>query len=700
MGRATSSGRKSAAKVDSDAQSSDTKSAKAKSARAKPSDTKSTTTKSKSGVARKSSKSRSPAKNVGDKSSEALVADVAESAKIEPPPPGVAEPDKTMSPEEIEKARRRYLLKRFWMSARGFWGNSGHRIAWFGSVGLLLLIVFYVAVQYGINLWNRKIFDAIEKRDSAAVLWLSAAFFPLAFTSVALGVAQVFARMGIQRRWRAWLTDNVVSRWLNHGRYYQLNLVAGDHKNPEYRIAEDLRIATDAPVDFIAGVTSALLSAATFIVVLWTIGGALSVSLAGTTLTIPGFLVVAAVAYAALASTAMAVIGRRFVAISENRNQAEAEFRYVLTRVRENGESIALLGGETEERDGIDKSLRGVLRQWARLCGQHMRTTIVSQGSNIIAPVLPVLLCAPKFLDGSMTLGQVMQAASAFTIVQSAFGWLVDNYPRLADWNACARRIASLMMSIDSLERAESGDDIGRIVRGETKDKSMLSLSELTVTLGDGTAVVDQAEVLVEPGERLLVAGDSGSGKSTLVRAISGLWPWGSGRIDIHPDRRLFMLPQRPYVPAGTLRRATAYPGAADDWTTEQIEEALDKVGLAHLKDKIEDEEAPWDQTLSGGEKQRLAFARLFLHNPDIVVLDEATSALDAKSQDKMMELLIKELPSATLVSVAHRAELEDFHSRKIVLARRKGGAKLVRDIDLAPRKGKRRLLGRWLRRA
>ncbi|MGB7670177.1 MAG: ABC transporter ATP-binding protein/permease [Pseudolabrys sp.] len=700
MGRATSSGRKSAAKVDSDAQSSETKSAKAKSARAKPSDTKSTTTKSKSGVARKSSKSRSPAKNVGDKSSEAQVADVAESAKIEPPPPGVDEPDETMSPEEIEKARRRYLLKRFWMSARGFWGNSGHRIAWFGSVGLLLLIVFYVAVQYGINLWNRKIFDAIEKRDSATVLWLSAAFFPLAFTSVALGVAQVFARMGIQRRWRAWLTDNVVSRWLNHGRYYQLNLVAGDHKNPEYRIAEDLRIATDAPVDFIAGVTSALLSAATFIVVLWTIGGALSVSLAGTTLTIPGFLVVAAVAYAALASTAMAVIGRRFVAISENRNQAEAEFRYVLTRVRENGESIALLGGETEERDGIDKSLRGVFRQWARLCGQHMRTTIVSQGSNIIAPVLPVLLCAPKFLDGSMTLGQVMQAASAFTIVQSAFGWLVDNYPRLADWNACARRIASLMMSIDSLERAESGDDIGRIVRGETKDKSMLSLSELTVTLGDGTAVVDQAEVLVEPGERLLVAGDSGSGKSTLVRAISGLWPWGSGRIDIHPDRRLFMLPQRPYVPAGTLRRATAYPGAADDWTTEQIEEALDKVGLTHLKDKIEDEEAPWDQTLSGGEKQRLAFARLFLHNPDIVVLDEATSALDAKSQDKMMELLIKELPSATLVSVAHRAELEDFHSRKIVLARRKGGAKLVRDIDLVPRKGKRRLLGRWLRRA
>jgi putative ATP-binding cassette transporter len=603
-----------------------------------------------------------------------------------------------MSPEEAEQARKSYLLKRFWITARGFWGKGGNRIAWIASIGLLLLIVFFVGVQYGINVWNRNIFDAIEKRDSATVLWLSAAFFPLAFTSVVLGVAQVWIRMGIQRHWRAWLTDNVVSRWLTHGRYYQLNLVAGDHKNPEYRIAEDLRIATEAPVDFVAGVISALLSAATFIVVLWTIGGALTVSLGGITLTIPGFLVVAAIGYAIVASSAMVVIGRRFAAISEGRNQAEAEYRYVLTRVRENGESIALLGGEGEEREGIDRSLRKVLRQWALLCGQHMRTTIISQGSSIIAPVVPVLLCAPKFLDGSMTLGQVMQAASAFTIVQSAFGWLVDNYPRLADWNACARRIASLMMSIDGLERAETGDEIGRISRGETAGDTMLRLNDLTVTLGDGTAVVDQTEVAIEPGERLLVAGDSGSGKSTLVRAISGLWPWGSGRIDIHPDRRLFMLPQRPYVPSGTLRRAVAYPGAADDWTADEIKEVLDKVGLAHLKDKIEEETA-WDQTLSGGEKQRLAFARLLLHNPDIIVLDEATSALDAKSQDRMMKLVIEDLASATLVSVAHRAELEEFHSRKIVLERRKRGAKLVRDIDLVPHKGKGHLLGHWLHR-
>jgi putative ATP-binding cassette transporter len=617
--------------------------------------------------------------------------------EVEPPPPEIVEPDPELTPEEAEEVRKQYLLTRFWISARGYWGRQGDRLAWVFSIGLLILIVANVGFQYGINVWNRAIFDAIEKRDSATVFHLTAIFFPLAIGSVALGVAQVFTRMSIQRRWRTWLTTSVLSRWLAHGRYYQLNLVGGDHKNPEYRIAEDLRIATDSPVDFIAGVTAAFLSASTFIVVLWTIGGALTITLAGSTLTIPGFLVIAAILYAAIASGSILAIGRRFVQISEDKNQAEAEFRYTLTRVRENGESIALLGGEEEERDGMDKTFANVLRQWARLAGQHMRTTLVSQGSSLIAPVVPLLLCAPKFLDGSMTLGQVMQAASAFTIVQSAFGWLVDNYPRLADWNACARRIASLMMSLDGLERAEEAGGLGRIQRGETEGEAMLTLNDLSVSLDDGTAVVDETEVVVEPGERLLVAGESGSGKSTLVRAIAGLWPWGSGSVNFHPDRRLFMLPQRPYVPSGTLRRAVAYPGAADDWGIEQIGEALRKVGLDHLKDKIEDD-APWDQTLSGGEKQRLAFARLLLHNPDIVVLDEATSALDDKSQDKMMEMITKELPKATIVSVAHRAELEAFHSRKITLERRKSGAKLVSDIDLIPRKGKRRLLGRFLR--
>jgi putative ATP-binding cassette transporter len=489
----------------------------------------------------------------------------------------------------------------------------------------------------------------------------------------------------------------VIDRWLCNGRYFQLNLVSGEHDNPEYRIAQDLRVATDAPVDFVAGVLSAALSAATFIVVLWTIGGALTLHLSGRLITLPGFLVLAAVLYALIASGLMMWIGRRFVPVSESVNQAEADYRYAVTRVRENGESIALLGGEEEERAGLEGAFAKVLREWRKLLGQHMRTTFVSQGSSVIAPVIPIILAAPKFLEGSMTLGELMQAASAFTIVQSAFGWLVDNYPRLADWSAGARRIASLMVSLDALERAESGKGIGRIQRGEATGCAV-RLRELSVTLDDGTAVIDEAEVDIAPGERVLVAGESGTGKSTLVRAIAGLWPWGDGSLDIQSGAKLFLLPQRPYVPLGTLRRAIAYPAAAETWSPQEIAAALRQVGLDQLIDRIE-EEASWDATLSGGEKQRLAFARLLLHRPDIIVLDEATSALDPKSQDRLMDLLSSELGDATVISVGHRPELEAFHSRKIVLERRRGGARFVSDVHIVPSPRRRRLLSRLLPR-
>jgi putative ATP-binding cassette transporter len=229
---------------------------------------------------------------------------------------------------------------------------------------------------------------------------------------------------------------------------------------------------------------------------------------------------------------------------------------------------------------------------------------------------LPIILCAPKFLDGSMTLGEVMQAASAFMIVQVAFNWLVDNYPRLAEWAASARRVASLQVSLDELERAEIGR-VGRINRQEAKGAA-LRLRDLSVMLGDRTLIAG-ANVAIMPGEKVLVTGESGSGKSTLVRALAGLWPWGEGDIEMGAGSKLFLMPQRAYVPTGTLRRAANYPEAAHSRSVEEVAKALRKVGLAHLVEHL-DEEAAWDQILSGGEKQRLAFARIFLHRPDIIV--------------------------------------------------------------------------------
>jgi putative ATP-binding cassette transporter len=428
-----------------------------------------------------------------------------------------------------------------------------------------------------------------------------------------------------------------------------------------------------------------LLSAVTFIFILWTIGGAISFPFAGTIITVPGFLVIAAVLYALLASGMMIFVGRRFVTVSETKNQAEAEYRYTLTRLRENAESIALIGGQDEERCTIDQSFRTVLRRWRDISVQAVRATVVSQTSGYLAAVLPILLCAPKFLDGSMTLGEVMQAASAFTVVQTALSWFVDNYPRFADWSASARRVASLLMSIDMLETAENGNGTPRIRRSET-EHAALRLCNLSVTLANATTVVKQADVTIARGERILVVGQSGAGKSSLVRAICGQWPWGNGELLAQGATKILVLPQRPYIPRGTLLRAVAYPASPDKVDREEITEALDAVGLAHLVDRLDEDGISWEQTLSGGEKQRLAFARLLIAHPKIVVMDEATSALDLASQKRLMELVQERLHDATIVGIGHPPELEFFYNRKLVLESCHDGARLARDIDLTRR--------------
>jgi putative ATP-binding cassette transporter len=569
-------------------------------------------------------------------------------------------------------------LRGFWRLAGGFWGRRGPLASWLFSAALLLVVVVGLAASYGMNVWHRVIFGALQSRDSSTVLALSMLYVPLLALSVVVSVAQLCLRMSMQRRWRAWLNHRLLDRWLRNGRCYQLDLVAGRHRNAEGRIADDARIATEAPVELAIGLTTAVLSAATFVVVLWTVGAAVTVEIAGGAVTVPGFLVIAAAIYAALASGTMFLIGRRLIAVSEHKNQAEAEYRYGLARLRENAEGIALLKGEDEERRGAERSFLAVVAAWRDVCIQSMRTTVVSQTSGYVAPILPIILCASKFLDGELTLGEVMQAASAFVLVQSALNWMVDNYPRLAEWVASARRVAALDTSLASLARAEAARH-GRIGRGDPRHAA-LRLRDVSLLDADGAALVAGAGLVVMPGEKLLLTGAAGTGKSTLVRALAGVWPWGRGRIELRADAKLLVLPQRPYLPAGSLRRIVSYPDAAENRSAGDIAAALRKVDLGHLAARL-DEDAPWDRILSGGEKQRLAFARVFLTRPDIVVLDEATAALDLPSQDRLMKRLMRELSDATVVSVGHRPELAAFHHRTIALAPGADGATLASDV-------------------
>ena len=593
-----------------------------------------------------------------------------------------------MVPDE-EQQSRQYLLARFWESALGFWRKGGGRTAWLLTFMVIAIALVNLVLQYRLNVWHRVTFDALDKHDGSSLLYQALIFFPLIAAIVGVAAAATYAKMTLQRRWREWLNGHVLDHWLTGGRYYQLNLVPGDHTNPEYRVAEDLRMSVDAPVEFLIGVFSAVSSAIVFIGVLWFIGGELTVRLGSTVLRIPGFLVVAAFIYAMLASGSMVMIARAFISVSENKNQAEADYRYMLTRLRENGESIAMLGGGNEERAGLDGAFSTVRQRWYELMMQYIRTTLVSHSSSGLAPIIPILLCAPKYVAGTMTLGEVMQAASAFMIVQVAFNWLVENYPRLADWTASASRLASLLVSLDRLERAEGEETTGRIVRNPG-EAGALRLRDLSVTLDDGSAVVNEADIEIVRGEKVLVVGESGTGKSTLVRAIAGLWPWGKGEILIQFDG-LFFMPQRPYVPLGTLRRAVTYPLSPEEVEEAVVRATVEDVGLGHFLDRL-DEETTWEHVLSGGEKQRLAFARVLLQRPEIIVMDEATAALDALGQEQLMRLLLERLPDATVISVGHRAELEAFHTRKLVLEYHADGARLVSDESI------RRTFGRSAR--
>ena len=593
-----------------------------------------------------------------------------------------------MVPDD-EQQSRQYLLARFWDSALGFWRKGGGRTAWLLTFMVIAIALVNLVLQYRLNVWHRVTFDALDKRDGSGLLHQALIFFPLIAAIGGVAAAATFAKMTLQRRWREWLNAHVLDHWLTGGRYYQLNLVPGDHTNPEYRVAEDLRMSVDAPVEFLIGVFSAVSSAIVFIGVLWFIGGELTVPLGSTVLRIPGFLVVAAFIYAMLASGSVVMIARAFVSVSENKNQAEADYRYMLTRLRENGESIAMLGGGNEERAGLDGAFSTVRQRWYELMMQYIRTTLVSQSSSGLAPIIPILLCAPKYVAGTMTLGEVMQAASAFMIVQVAFNWLVENYPRLADWTASASRLASLLVSLDRLERAEREETTGRIVRKEA-EAGVLRLRDVSVTLDDGSAVVNEADIEIARGEKVLVVGESGTGKSTLVRAIAGLWPWGRGEILVKFEG-LFLMPQRPYVPLGTLRRAVTYPLSPEEVDDAVVRATVEDVGLGHFLDRL-DEDANWEHVLSGGEKQRLAFARALIQRPDTIVMDEATAALDPLSQEQLMRLVLERLPEATVISVGHRAELEAFHTRKLVLEYHADGARLVSDESI------RRAFGRSAR--
>ena len=362
------------------------------------------------------------------------------------------------------------LLARFWQSASGFWlGLSAWR-AWTLVTLLIATVLLQLLTQYGLNFWNRDFFNAIGRRD-AADLWIQALrFVPLAAASLFLTILSVWARMTMQRTWREWLSNHLYDYWLQNDRYVRLRFMVGDHQAPEFRIAEDARVATDLPIDLALGLFSALLTAITFIGVLWSVGDGLVINLGGLIVTVPGYLVLAVIVYSILLSTDTLLLARHLTRVLEENKRTEAELRSIGTHLRESGEGTALPDGKKDGRHAVGAALKAVIAIWRIYCWQLMRLTLITYTSLLVTPVVGLLLCIPKYLAGAMTLGEVVQAAAAFVVVQGAFSWFTDNYARLAEWAASANRVASLLLALDQIDR--EGENAAGTVHGVIANSS------------------------------------------------------------------------------------------------------------------------------------------------------------------------------------------------------------------------------------
>lgn len=580
-----------------------------------------------------------------------------------------------MTDDTADKRPQEGGSAKFLSGALGYWTGPERRTAWFWTGAALLLLLANLAVNVGINRWNKWFFDALEAKDGGTLRLALMTIVALVAAGAAFAVGMVRCRMTLQVKWRQWLTEHLLTRWLSDQRYYRLAITDEEQLNAEYRMADDVRMATEPVIEFAAGFVNALLSALAFVSILFVVGGGITFQMGETTVWVPGYMAIAAVIYASGVSLLTYLIGNPLVDRVAAKNEAEAQFRYELTRVRENAESIALIKGADDERDRLTETYGEAVKRWMSVVSQNCHLTWILNSNSFFAPIVPLLLAAPKYLAGEMTLGSVMQAAAAFTAVLTALNWFAENFIRLAEWSASARRVQELNVALDEMD--DEGDaDLGIAI--ENGSDQSIHLADLSIVHRDGRVVIDDADITVKPGERVLLGGESGSGKSTLIRAIAGLWPWGEGRILLPPGAKLAFVPQRPYVPLGTLQDALAYPVEGALLSAEKAQAVLKDVGLGYLRDKMTTEDERWDQILSGGERQRLAFGRLLISEPNIIIMDEATAALDIDSEFRLMTLLFERLPDATIISVGHRPGLQELHSRLLTLQRRPSGGRIV----------------------
>jgi putative ATP-binding cassette transporter len=550
----------------------------------------------------------------------------------------------------VNDSVRERFVSGVWKLITPYWRSEEKGLAWVLLIAVIALSLFSVGISVVLNSWYRDFYNALEKKDLEAFTHSILYFCGIATVGILGAVYRLYLTQMLTIRWRRWLTEQHFSKWLSHKSYYRLEQ-GGYTDNPDQRLSEDLNKFTDDTLTLGLGLIKTVVSLVSFSIILWGVSG--SIELFG--ITIPGYMFWAAFLYAVVGSWLTHVIGRRLIRLSNQQERYEADLRFSLVRVRENAESIALSDGERNENERLSARFGMVWSNFWSMMRVQKRLTFFTAGYSQIAIIFAFVVAAPRYFAGKIELGELMQINSAFGSVQENFSWFIDAYTTLASWRATCDRLLSFRQALEQNEAHVSAIEISHA--GES-----LTLAGLALQLGASRQLLSNANLTITPGERVMLSGRSGSGKSTLLRALGGLWQDGEGRIQL-PDERYLFLPQKPYLPIGTLREALSYPQAVEVYPAERFAQVLETCRLSHLISRLDDSDH-WQRLLSPGEQQRVAFARALLYQPRWLYMDEATSAMDEEDEALLYQALIDELPDVTLVSIGHRSSLKRFHGR------------------------------------
>jgi putative ATP-binding cassette transporter len=585
------------------------------------------------------------------------------------------------------------ILKDAWHLAKPYFRSEEKWSAWLLLAAIVALNLALVGMNVVFNFWNGQWFDSLQNKDWNAFISLlltwhvsKTGFMPgfllLATVYVLVSVYAVYLNQWLQIRWRRWLTRHFLDEWLADRAYYRLSLTANPRgtgtDNPDQRISEDLRDFTTNTLSLGIDLMSNIVTLGSFAGVLWSLSGTLHVMGVG----IPGYMFWVALIYSALGTWVTHLVGSPLAVLRFLQQRYEADFRFSLVRFRENVEGVALYGGEREERTWMANTFHSVILNWWDLMRRIKLLNALTSTYSTLVMVFPYLVAAPRYFAGQILLGGLMRTGQAFGQVQGSMSWFVNSYSQLATWSATVERLATFERAV-AAARAASGTGV---LSEPNPAAPALALHDVNLALPGGEPLLADQSLAFAPGERTVITGRSGSGKSTLFRAIAGIWPFGSGRIE-RPMGTYLFLPQRPYIPLGTLRHAVCYPAPDSAYDDAAIKQALADVGLAHLVDKLDLEEN-WTLRLSGGEQQRLAVARALLAKPDWLFLDEATANLDREAETALYRVLAQRLPRTAIISIAHQETVARFHERHLAVERAPGECGRVLQAEPVEREG------------